>query len=217
MSSSECNELDDQLEALALGQVAEPERSLLHAHVAMCSSCRGRFDEMLGLTDTLLALAPIHEPPPGFESRVLDRLSIPEAKRSTRSAMLLGVAAAVLLVVVALGAVALDRRSRDEGVSVARSGVIVGASGLRVGGIQLVRGDQPYVLIAIDNPRPGSDPVSCQLQLADGRSVIVGSWSYTDIRGGVWAAGLDDASLAAVAMQIVDSDGTVVASASLHA
>ncbi len=217
MSSSECKELDDQLEALALGQVSEPDRSRLHAHVAVCSSCRRRFDELLGLTDTLLALAPIHEPPPGFESRVLDSLSIPQARRSPRSTVLLGMAAALLIVVAAVGAVAVDRRIGGEGISVARSGVIVGASGFRVGGVQLVRGDQPYVLVAIDDPRPGSGPVTCHLQLADGRSVIVGSWSYADVRGGVWAAGLDDSSLAAVAMQIVDSGGTVVASASLHA
>ena len=217
MNSSECKELDDQLEALALGQIAEPERSRLHAHVAMCSFCRGHFDEMLGLTDMLLALAPVHEPPPGFESRVLDRLSIPEARRSRRSAGLLGVAAAVLVVVTSFGAVAVDRRISDKGITIARSGVIVGASGSRVGGIQLVRGEQPFVLVSIDNPRPGSGPVSCQLQLADGRIVVVGSWSYDDVRGGVWAAGLDDSALVAVAMQVVDSEGTVVASASLHA
>jgi hypothetical protein len=216
MNSPECMELDDQLEALALGQVPEPARARLHAHVAVCTSCRGRFDEMLGLTDMLLALAPRHEPPPGFESRVLDRLSMPEPSRSRRPAVLLSIAAAVLILVAAFAAVAMDRRSRDEGISVARSGIIVGAGGARVGDIQLVRGAQPYVLIAIDHPKPGSGPVSCQLQLPDGRSVIVGSWSYDDVRGGIWAAGLDDSSLAAVAMQIVDSDGTLLATASLH-
>lgn len=217
MNSSECKELDDQLEALALGQVAEPTRTRMHAHVAICSSCRGRFDEMLGLTDMLLALAPLHEPPPGFESRVLDRLSLPEVRTLPRSATLLGIAAALLIMVAALGAIAVDRRTRDEGISVARSGVIVDAAGSRVGGIQLVRGEQPYVLIALDHPSPRSGPVTCQLQLADGRSVFVGSWSYEEIRGGVWAAGLVDSSLAAVTMQLVDSDGTLVASASLHA
>ena len=217
MNSSECNELDDQLEALALGQVEEPDRTRLHAHLAMCSSCRGRLDEMLGLTDMLLALAPLHEPPPGFESRVLDRLSIPEARAVRRSATVLGVAAAVLILVAAMGAVAVDRRIHDEALSVARSGVIVGADGSHVGGIQLVRGQRPFVLIAIDHPRPGAGPVTCQLQLSDGRTVIVGSWSYDDVRGGIWAVGLADSSLNAVAMQMVDGNGTLVASASLHA
>ncbi len=217
MNSVECTELDDQLEALALGQVPEPERTRMHAHVAVCSACRRHFDEMLGLTDMLLVLAPIHEPPPGFESRVLDRLSIHETKKSSRSALLLGVAAAVLLVVAALGAVAVDRHRRVEGISVARSGVIVGAEGSRVGRVQLVGGEKPFVLVAIDRPKPGPRSVTCQLQLADGRTVIVGSWSYEDVRAGVWAAGLDESSLAAVAMQIVDGDGTVLASASLHA
>ena len=216
MSTAECMELDDQLEALALGQVAEPERARLHGHLATCSSCRARFDEMLALTDTLLALAPHHEPPPGFETRVLDRLSIP-AQRGQKSRILLGVAAALLILVAALGAVAIDRRTRDEGLSVARSGVIVGASGSRVGEIQLVRGDQPFVLVAIDHPKPGSGPVSCHLQLADGSTVTVGSWSYDDVIGGVWAAGIAASSLRAVSMQIVASDGTVLASASLQA
>ena len=216
MNGSQCTELDDQLEALALGQVAEPARARLHAHVSICSSCRGRFDEMLGLTDMLLALAPTHEPPPGFESRVLDRLSIPVG-RSPRSTTLLGMAAALLIIVAALGAVAIDRRIRDEGLSAARSGIIVGADGSRVGRIQLLGGEQPYVLIAIDHPRPGTGPLTCRLQLADGRSITVGSWSYDDVRGGVWAGGLDEPSLAAVAMQIVDGEGTVVASASLRA
>lgn len=217
MNGSQCKDLDDQLEALALGQVAEPARSRLHAHIAICSSCRSRFDEVLGLTDMLLALAPAHEPPPGFESRVLDLLSIPDARRSPRSATLLGVAAAMLILVAALGAVAIDRRMRDDGLSAARSGIIVGADGLGVGGVQLFGGEQPYVLVAIDHPSPGSGPLTCRLQLADGRSVIVGSWSYEDVRGGIWAGGIDDSSLAAVAMQIVDAEGTVVASASLHA
>lgn len=215
MSGVECNELEDQLEELALGQVAEPARSRLHAHMANCGSCRNHFDEMIRLTEGLLALAPHHEPPPGFESRVLDQLSIPTLRRSPKSTALLGIAAALLVMMVAVGAVTIDRRLRTDEVSVARSGVIVSSDGSRLGDIQLVRAPRPYVLVTMDNPPANAGSVTCQLQLADGRNVIVGSWSYGDVRGGVWAAGLDDSWLAAVAMQIVDSDGSVVASASL--
>jgi hypothetical protein len=123
----------------------------------------------------------------------------------------------VLILVSAFGAVALDRRIGSDDSSVARAGVIVSASGSRVGDIRLVGGDRPYVLIAIDHPKPSSGSVNCRLQLADGRTVTVGSWSYDDVRGGVWAAGIDSASLDAIAMQIVGSDGTLLASASLRA
>lgn len=216
MSGADCTSFEEQMEALALGQVAEPERSRMNAHVASCRSCRVQLDDMVGITDALLLLAPVHEPAPGFESRVLDRLNTSAPQRSARAATLLGVAAALLLIVAALGAVAIDRRQRDEALRVAGSGVIVAASGVRVGDIRLVSGQNPFVLIAIDNPRPGSGPVTCQLQLADGRTVIIGSWSYDDVRAGMWAAGIDASLLAAVGMQVVDSSGGVVASASLQ-
>lgn len=217
MTNADCKELDDQLEALALGAVPEPTRSQMHAHIATCAECRGRFDEVLGLSDRLLALAPQHEPPAGFESRVLDRLNVPDSLAWPTAAKLVGVAAALLIVLAAVGAVAIDRRVRDEGLTIARSGVIVRGDGSQVGDVQLIGGDRPFVLVALDHPNPGPGSVSCQLELPDGRTVIVGSWSYEDVRGGVWAAGLDEASLAAVAMQIVDADGTVLASAVLQA
>jgi len=67
--------------------------------------------------------------------------------------------------------------------------------------------------VSIDEPRPSGSVVSCELELADGRWVSVGTWSASDAAGAVWAAGVDDALLDAVAMRLVDADGQVIATA----
>ena len=212
---------DEQLDELALGDIAEPARSRLLAHVATCSSCRQRLDELLALTDSLLELAPQHEPPPGFESRVLDRLvaasrpAAPSVPRRTWHRRTLALLAAAAIVLAAFGGVLWGRRGADDPVSVVRSGTIIGSDGSRVGDVQLVRADQPYVVVTIDHPRPGNRVVSCELEFADGRTVIAGSWDYEDVKSNVWAVGIDPSALDAVTMRIVSDDGTVRATATL--
>jgi hypothetical protein len=45
--------------------------------------------------------------------------------------------------------------------------------------------------------------------------MVVGSWDYGDVRGGVWATGIDRSLTGAVLMRIVDRQGTVMATATL--
>lgn len=217
MNGDECAAFEEQLEELAVGDLTEPERSRVLAHVSTCDACRRRLDELLAITDALLHLAPQHEPPPGFESRVLDRLIAPVApeRLGRRRACWLAAVAAAVLVVVAAGVVGWAIRTPDRGLDVARAGTIVAADGSTVGDIQLVRADRPYVLVTIDHPRPGGDEVTCELDLADGTTVVAGSWGYADVRSGVWAAGIDATSLDAVGMRIVDASGVVLATALL--
>ena len=218
MNTPECAELDERLEELALGEVVEPARSRLLAHVATCGDCRGRLDAMLGLTDSLLALAPAHEPPPGFEMRVLERLGMPQGNAPRRrSPRWLAVAAAVAILAALVGGVALGRRGGSgTAESAARAGEIVRADGSHVGSIRLIAAAQPYALVMIEHPQPGPNSVTCRLELPGGRTVVVGSWGYDDVRAGVWAVGVDDELLAAVAMQIVDQSGNVLATATLN-
>ncbi|MGN6169387.1 MAG: anti-sigma factor family protein [Solirubrobacteraceae bacterium] len=65
---------------LALGIADGEQRALALEHIAGCSDCRRELKELSSLADDLIALAPQHDPPPGFEKRVLDRLAI----RNTR-------------------------------------------------------------------------------------------------------------------------------------
>ncbi len=220
MKPPECIELDDHLEELVAGDLAEPMRGRLLAHAATCRQCRTQLDELLALTDALLQFAPHHEPPAGFEARVLESVGGAAQRASGRPARRLWIglgiagAAAVLLALVA--GLVIGRHGADAVDSVERSGVIAAADGSRVGSIQLVRSDQPYAVITIEHPRPGDRTVRCDLVLDDGRVVTVGTWGYADVNRHVWAAGLDDEMLSATAMRIVDEDGSILAGVALE-
>ena len=95
------------------------------------------------------------------------------------------------------------------------SGPILRADGTRSGTAMLVEQPRPLVLVTIDSPRPSANRVSCELVLADGTATTVGTWGYSDVAGGAWAAGIAPELLGAVRMNVRDASGLVVASAAL--
>jgi hypothetical protein len=203
-----CDEFDAEVDELAVGAVSEPRRSELLAHVATCPSCAARLRQLSDVADRLLLLAPTVEPPAGFESRVVSTAPAAGSSWTTwrRSAAGLAVAAA-LVGAVLVGRVTSPDEQRHQAAIVAVSG------GATVGRIELVADPAPHVVIAIDHPRPGPGVRSCELERADGSTVVVGSWTYDEIESGVWAAGIDRSLLDAVAMHVIDNDGTVIATA----
>ena len=108
------------------------------------------------------------------------------------------------------------RARLGAGVQATRSGPIVRADGSRSGTAMLVDQPRPLVLVTIDNPRPSANRVSCELVLPDGTATTVGTWGYSDVAGGAWAAGIAPALLDAVQMNVRDASGTVVSSAQLR-
>ncbi len=220
MNAELCAEFEEHVGALAIGELAEPEASRLLAHAGGCPSCQAHLDAVSGVVDSLLQLTPRVEPPPGFESRVLERLhvgvSAPRAR--WRSFAVVAACVAALLGGIALGNTALrgaDDSANANAGTVARSGTIAAPDGSSLGSAQLVSGARPFVLVTIDNPKDSNRDVWCELLLASGQSVTVGSWGYDDVAGKVWAVGIDPALLAAVEMHIVDADGNVLATAIL--
>ncbi|MEA2348298.1 MAG: hypothetical protein QOG62_2085 [Thermoleophilaceae bacterium] len=69
-----CEETRALAPELALGIVDGQERSRVLRHLATCPDCRRLVDDYTELADELLELAPMHEPPLGFESRVLEQI-----------------------------------------------------------------------------------------------------------------------------------------------
>ena len=80
---------------LALGIADGADRAEALRHLAGCAECRRAVEELSELADELLLLAPEHEPPIGFESRVLARLRPSPLPR--RGACLAGGRALVVL------------------------------------------------------------------------------------------------------------------------
>ena len=84
-----CEELRDIAPEIALGTVDGEERADALRHLATCTECRRFVDQLSEVADELLMLAPVQEPPAGFESRVITALGLkrrPPRRRAPASA-----------------------------------------------------------------------------------------------------------------------------------
>jgi hypothetical protein len=80
-SNPDCTMTREALPELALGIADGEQRAVALEHVAQCPDCRRELEKLSSLADELIALTPRHEPPPGFENRVLDRLEVRRTRR----------------------------------------------------------------------------------------------------------------------------------------
>ena len=70
-----CDEFAEVAAELALGVLTGRERAAALAHLDVCECCRELVRELTMTGEELLALLPSREPPAGFETRVLARLT----------------------------------------------------------------------------------------------------------------------------------------------
>jgi hypothetical protein len=76
---SELNEMGcagfaDVRAEVALGVLTGRERAAAVAHLDRCTACQESVCRLAVTGEKLLQLLPVREPPPGFETRVLERL-----------------------------------------------------------------------------------------------------------------------------------------------
>lgn len=220
-----CARFRDHADDVALGGPDGSLRDELLAHAAACPACQAHLNQLTLVTDRLLLLAPSMEPPPGFEARVLDRLATargdgPDAvwqRRRQRQVRALAAVAVLLVAVLAGGALGRWVGSSEPELRVVRAGEIVRADGSVAGRIRLVDKPRPMALVTIDQPRPSTFEVRCDLVGPDWTSVEVGSWSFSDVEKGAWAVGIDASLLNAVRMNVLDPNGSILATATLDA
>lgn len=86
MSGASCDEVRAAAAELALGVLDGEERARVLAHARGCAACRAHLDELAVVAREILTAAPVHEPPPGFESRVLEALA-PARPRDARGGL----------------------------------------------------------------------------------------------------------------------------------
>src|SRR5262245_6624108 len=182
----DCAQVGPLLAELATGAVAGYERAQGLRHVAGCADCRRELAELSRVADDLLLLAPVREPPAGFESAVMRRLELAGAapRRGVRpwrpSVRLLAAAAAVVLAVSAGVAweswrTAPDRRLAGQyrhvlaqpGVAGPRSAPVLTADGGVVGHVYLYPGSPPWVMVSITDA-PQSGDYTMDVVTADG-------------------------------------------------
>jgi hypothetical protein len=74
MPDRTCRYSHDLTAELALGVLRNRDTSRALAHVRRCPRCFHQLADLLVVTDRLLGLTPVAEPPPGFETRLLSHL-----------------------------------------------------------------------------------------------------------------------------------------------
>ena len=76
-----CEQVRDLAPEFALGIAEGEERDAALRHLSGCGECRQLVSDLSSVGDELLLLAPAHEPPVGFGSRVLAKVTEPPRRR----------------------------------------------------------------------------------------------------------------------------------------
>ena len=192
----QCDQVHDLVPELAMGVAPGDERAAALAHLIYCAECRERLEETTRLVDDLLLLAPEHEPPLGFETRLLAAMRQQRAPaRPRRTARWVAVAAAAA-VLVALGgsivtrwAVSDDLRAADQyrqtldvgNGSYLRAADLVGKSGDETGHVFAYQGKPSWVFMTVDDAPDGTYQV--RLVTTHGDAVHIGECWVEDGRG----------------------------------
>jgi len=237
LNEMECGGFADVRAELALGALTGRERAAALAHLGRCAECQ---ENVRGLTMTgedLLRLLPAREPPPGFETRVMERfflavLNLGAAGRTTltggrrrsgrepgegqpgRARRVLAAAAVTLAVAVsALGGWGIGAATSSAARSSLSSAALLSASRQPVGTIFFFGGSQQWLSMSV-NVRSGTGTVTCQLVSQGGQVTTLGSF-WLDAGYGAWASPGPVSRGQFTSARLVAADGTVLATASL--
>jgi hypothetical protein len=211
-----CQEIRGLAAELALGIADGEDRGRVLEHVADCADCRREVESLSALADELLVLAPEHEPPLGFELRVLRSLEPPRAKRGPTVRRLALLAAAVLVAVgVTAGAMLLEFRDERRLAAHYRA-TLAQAQGSYFGAVRLhdaagesagvvfaYRGSPSWLTITVASEHRDSVQ-GAELVAASGERIRLASFRLVD---GVWGGALPVGLEAAAAVHLLDEDG----------
>jgi hypothetical protein len=226
-SDPRCERVRELAPELALGIADGEERAEALEHLARCPECRRYLEELSVSADELLLLAPAHEPPPGFEGRVLAQIA-PRRSRRWRRVLVPAAAAAVAATVAAAGvwfATDSDREIADRyGETLATANgeyfaaaPLEAAGGRRIGTVFGYEGDPSWCMVVVGSDQGApvrSGTYEMELVTEDGTRV---PWGSLEVADGAGSAGhamqLDYHELAEV--RLLDSERDEVAEAEL--
>ena len=220
MSGAACEEIRGAAAELALGVLDGEERARVLGHARGCVSCRAHIDELAVVAQEILTAAPAHEPPPGFESRVLDALlpPAPHAARRRLRRLLPAVAATAVLAAggatwATLSATSDERRlgtNYREVLATAGGRYLAAAelrdaAGARRGVVFAYQGEQPWVTVVLA-AGAGDGPWRVALATRDGRTRALGGFDSATA-GPVWGHALPVAVRELAGVRLTGADG----------
>jgi hypothetical protein len=192
-----CDALRDSLVEVSLGIASGEERARVLAHVADCQSCQRLLAQLTDANDDLLRLAPVHEPPPGFELRVLSAIGATRrARRRWGGRLALTLAAVLAAAGLAAGGVLVatrDERQLGQQLSAVldrAQGSYIAVTELRdarqrkLGVVFHYGGHPSWVFATLDRPLPAGRYRATLVKRGGAPSLL-----------GTFALGVDDRSL----------------------
>jgi hypothetical protein len=216
-ASPDCRAVADDLAELALGTLSGFDRSVVLNHVLGCSSCTEEVGRLSAAADNVLGLAPAAEPPPGFESRLFDRMGV----RRRRWALATRTRRVAVSAVGVLGALGLGLGiglSAGSPVATVQPAPIVAnltANQTVKGQVYLAPGHPGWMFVSVHGLR-ASGEVSCRLELGGGQALTVGSF-YLVAGSGSWVYQLPVPADQVRAAWLVDGTGAILLTARLRA
>jgi RNA polymerase sigma factor (sigma-70 family) len=227
-----CARYTDDLAELALGVLTGRDRARALAHVDECPRCAEELEQMSRVADTVLQVAPEVEPPLGFESRLFERMGVTDASRPAQRRLRAlpplrsirprhwvpaAVAAAAAFAALGLGLSTASappgiQANATQGSKTVLSGTFV-EGGETVGHVVAVGGSRPWMSMMLEDST-AQGVVHCVVVTRDGVTHEVGSFVAREGYG-AWVAPLQLDPKDVRTAELVTSEGTVIASATL--
>jgi hypothetical protein len=216
-TDARCEQTRALVPELALGLADGRERAEALTHIATCSGCRRLLEELTELADELLLLAPAHEPPPGFESAVLESLAPRPPHRRRLARPLVVLATALTAAAVATAATYLSLRDERHLASQYRAALervggdyfeaaelrtVDGATAGKVFGYQ---GRPSWLLVIVYRDFRGGS-FSAEAETAAGRRVVLRG---LDVTNGAWGGALAIPLRDVALVRLRSDDGSV--------
>jgi len=200
-----CEETRDLAAEIALGIVDGEERAEALRHLSTCEECRRVVEQLSLVADELLVLAPVEEPPAGFESRVVEAMGLenPPRRRLARwlSPRWLAPRVGPALATAAVTAAVLVGVYHDDHQTAGRYHEILDQAGgqyfqaeplrdengARSGVAFGYEGSPSWLLLTV-NPAHRTDVKSAELLTRDGRTIPLRSFDLD--RSGSWGGAI---------------------------
>jgi hypothetical protein len=192
---ADCDEIRDITAELALGIASGEERARALEHVSRCRECRRELEQLTGVVDELLLVAPEAEPPAGFEERVLAAITPPKpAHKPFRlrvwrplAAVAAGAAVASVALVIAYHNDHTLANQYRQALGAADGSRFVAtplrdAAGRKHGSVSLYEGRPSWVVVAIP-PGQANGAVRADLVTRAGKRLPLPGFA---LRSGVW-------------------------------
>jgi hypothetical protein len=215
-----CEDISSDLIEFALGTLTGRSRSRVLEHLATCAHCRGELESLAAVADALLELAPVAEPPLGFEQRLVERYrGEAPRQRAHRRVRLMSLAAAALVLVTlgfVVGNAVTSRDSTSPTTAVAPPLTAQFTSQGHVLGNVFVSSSDPAWIYMTFEEGNWSGTAWCRVTMKSGVVKELGNFSLTNGYG-AWDAQINAPGNQIATAQVTNASGQVLATANLTA